>query len=320
MATTDTTEQTVTETTTGAQVAPARTMGRINVWDTPWINTKLIIGLIMVGSIFLMGIIGPLLWNVDLAYVGRAPLNLPPLGFVNSRGEEGVPEYPLGTENSGRDMLALVIVGSPNSLLVGFVAAGVGMAVGILLGFTAGFVGGIFDDVIRLVTDITITIPSLLVLIVIQSVIPVQSLLIMALLLALFSWPQPTRLIRAQVLSMRESGYVKMAQLSGVPTWSIMFREMMPNLMPYLAASFIGNTAGSILAAIGLEILGLGPQRLPTLGRTIQTAIDTSAILRGMWWWWGIPMAILVIIFIGLLLTNLGLDEVANPRLRKASE
>ena len=277
MATTETTESGVTETASQAQDASVRTMGRINVWDTPWINLKLIVGLVMIGGIFLMGIVGPLFWDVNLAYVGTSPLNLPPLGFVNTRGEEGVPEHPLGTENSGRDMLALVIVGSPNSLLVGFVAAGVGMGVGILLGFTAGFVGGIFDDVIRLAADVTITIPSLLVLIVVQSLIPVQSLIVMALLLSLFSWPQPTRLIRAQVLSMRESGYVKMAKLSGVPTFGIMFREMMPNLMPYLAASFIGNTAGSILAAIGLEILGLGPQRLPTLGRTIQTAIDDKA-------------------------------------------
>ena len=156
-------------------------------------------------------------------------------------------------------------------------------------------------------------------LIVIQSVIPVQSLIVMAVLLSLFAWPQPTRLIRAQVMSMRESGYVKMAQLSGVPTSSIMFREMMPNLLPYLAASFIGNTTGSILAAVGLEILGLGPQRLPTLGRTIQNAIDNSGILRDMWWWWGLPTVILIVIFIGLLLINLGLDEVANPRLRKAT-
>ena len=317
MATTDTTQQT---TVAPGEVTKLKTPGRLNRWDNPWLNSKLLVGVFLVGGVLLTGIIGPLLWNTDLAYVGRSPLNLPPVGFVNNRGEEGMIEHPLGTENSGRDMLALTIVGAPNSLMVGFIAAGVGMGVGILLGFTAGFVGGRVDDVIRLAADITITIPGLLVLIVIQSVFPVQSLVVMAVLLSLFAWPQPTRLIRAQVMSMRESGYVKMAQLSGVPTRSIMFREMMPNLMPYLAASFIGNTAGSILAAVGLEILGLGPQRLPTLGRTIQNAIDTSAILRGMWWWWGIPTLILVLIFMGLLLINLGLDEVANPRLRKASE
>jgi peptide/nickel transport system permease protein len=117
---------------------------------------------------------------------------------------------------------------------------------------------------------------------------------------------------------MRESGYVQMARLSGTPTRDIMFKEMMPNMLPYLAASFIGNMAGAILAAIGLEVLGLGPQRVPSLGVTIYWAIQAAAILRNMWWWWGLPTIILIIIFIGLLMINLGLDEVANPRLRKA--
>ena len=217
-------------------------------------------------------------------------------------------------------MLALMIIGAPNSLWVGLVAATIGMVVGIILGFTAGFVGGKVDDVIRLMSDVTITIPALLVLIVIQSVVREISLTDMALLISLFTWPGPTRLIRAQVLSMKQSGYVLMARLSGTSTGRIMFLEMMPNLLPYLAASFIGTAAGAIIAAIGLEVLGLGPQRVPTLGVTIYFALESAAILRGMWWWWGLPMAILAFIFGGLLLINLGLDEVANPRLRQASE
>ncbi len=91
-------------------------------------------------------------------------------------------------------------------------------------------------------------------------------------------------------------------------------------LIPYLAASFIGNMAGAILAPIGLEILGLGPQRVPTLGVTIFWSIQLSALSQGLWWWWGFPTIILNIIFISLLLINLGLDEVSNPRLRQASE
>jgi peptide/nickel transport system permease protein len=217
-------------------------------------------------------------------------------------------------------MLALMVVGAPNSLLVGVVAAGIGMSVGTILGFMAGFIGNWVDDVIRLASDITVTVPSLLVLIVIQALIPQIGLMTMALLLASFAWPAPTRLIRAQVLSMRESGYVQMARLSGASTPRIMFGEIMPNLLPYLAASFIGNAAGAILAAIGLEVLGLGPQRVPTLGGTIYFALEASALLRNMWWWWGLPTLILSIIFIGLLLVNLGMDEIANPRLRQASD
>lgn len=309
------------DTTLSGEISPAKPSGGLlNRFDNPWFNWKFLTGAALIGLLLLGVVLGGIFWDTDLALAASSPLNLPPYGFTNFRGQEGVAAHPLGTENSGRDMLALLIVGTPRTLMVGVIAASVGMITGVILGFAAGFVGGWLDDVIRLITDITITIPSLLVLIVIQSVIPRIDLITMALLISLFAWPGPTRLIRAQVLSMRESGYVKMARLSGVPTRDIMFKEMMPNLLPYLAASFIGNTAGAILAAVGLEVLGLGPQRIPTLGVTIFFSINAAAILRNMWWWWALPTLMLIIIFIGLLLINLGLDEVANPRLRQAKE
>jgi peptide/nickel transport system permease protein len=95
-----------------------------------------------------------------------------------------------------------------------------------------------------------------------------------------------------------------------------MFKEMVPNLLPYLAASFTGNVSALILAAAGLEALGLGPTRIPTLGMTIFYAIRGAAIIRGMWWWWGLPIAMMIIIFASLFLITIGLDEIANPRLR----
>src|SRR5258706_66842 len=136
--------------------------------------------------------------------------------------------------------------------------------------------------------------------------------------LALFAWPGPTRLIRAQVLTLRERGYIQMARLSGASTFAIMFKEMLPNMLPYLAASLVGNISGAILASTSLEALGLGPTRIPTLGMTIYYCIQGAGILRGMWWWWGFPIIVLIIIFTGLFLIAVGLDEVANPRLRGA--
>jgi peptide/nickel transport system permease protein len=215
-------------------------------------------------------------------------------------------------------MLAVLLVGAPRSLWIGMIAAGIGMIVGITLGFTAGFMGGWVDTVIRTLSDAFITIPSLAVLIVISAFVSFNNITYMALMLALFAWPGPTRLLRSQVLSMRERGYVQMARLSGASVFNIMFFEMMPNLLPYLAASFTGNVSGAILAATGLEVLGLGPTRIPTLGITIFYAIRAAAILRGMWWWWGIPIAALILIFTGLFLMTVGLDEIANPRLRGA--
>ncbi len=298
---------------------PVKRMGRFNRWDTPWLNPRLMIGFGIIFTILIAGILGRLFWDTDLAFTASSPLNLPPPGFINSRGQEGVWAHPLGTENSGRDMLALMIVGAPNSFMVGVIAAGIGMTVGVILGFSAGFIGGPLDDFVRLISDVTITIPTLMVLIVIQALLPQIELSTMALLIALFAWPSPTRLIRSQVLTMRESGYVQMAKVSGASTASIMFREILPNLLPYLAASFIGNATGAILAAVGLETLGLGPQRVPTLGGTIYFAISGAALLRNMWWWWALPTLLLALMFVGLLLINLGLDEIANPRLRQAS-
>jgi peptide/nickel transport system permease protein len=171
--------------------------------------------------------------------------------------------------------------------------------------------------VIRVLSDVMITIPPLLILVVFQAAYGDISLTLMALLIAAFVWQSPTRLIRAQVLSMRESGYVQMARLSGASTSHIMFREMLPNLVPYLFGSFIANVTTSIVTAVGLEVLGLGPQRIPTLGRVIYDAINSGALIQNLWWWWGIPTVLLAVMFIGLLLINLGLDEVSNPRLRR---
>lgn len=299
--------------------AERRQARRIRRFDNPWINPKLIWGVGLLIAIIAIGIIGRFVWNLDLVFTGSSPLKLPPLGFENLRKQPGVLDHPLGTDGGGRDMLSLIIIGAPNTLFVGLLASLIGMSIGIFLGFSAGFLGGRTDDVIRVGADVMITIPPLLILVVFQSAFGDVTLTIMALLIAGFVWQSPTRLIRAQVLSMKQSGYVQMAQLSGASTFHIMFREMLPNLVPYLFGSFIASVTTSIVTAVGLEVLGLGPQRIPTLGRTIYEAINAGALIQNLWWWWGIPTVLLGIMFIGLLLINLGLDEVSNPRLRKLS-
>jgi len=105
--------------------------------------------------------------------------------------------------------------------------------------------------------------------------------------------------------------------MSGVGGLKIIFFELMPNLLPYLAASLVGAIASAILASIGLEALGLGPVDSPTLGMTIYWVIYYAALLHGYWWWWLPPIAIITILFVGLFNLAGGLDEIANPRLRK---
>jgi peptide/nickel transport system permease protein len=278
-----------------------------------WKNRKLIAGGIIVGVILVGTLIGRLFWDTALARAASSPLNRPPFWL-----DGGSLNHPLGTENAGRDMLALIVVGGPTTLQVGLIVALISMVVGVAFGFLAGYLGGMVDTAIRILSDTALTIPTLAIMIVIAAYIPEMNATSMALIIALFAWAAPTRMIRAQVLSIRERGYVRMARLSAQSNAAIMFQEMLPNLLPYLAASFIGSMSNGILAAVGLEALGLGPQRVPTLGMVVSQAIEGSAILRGMWWWWGFPAVILVVIFIGLFLIAIGLDEIANPRLRGA--
>ncbi len=294
-----------------------RQLKRMKRFDNPWNNPKLIWGITLLMGIIALGIFGRIFWDTDLVFTGAVMPSQAPPGFENLRGQAGLASSPLGTDVAGRDLLALLIVGAPNSLYVGMLASLIGMSLGIFLGFTAGYTGGRIDDVIRVGSDVMITIPPLLILVVVQASFGDITLTMMAILIAAFVWQSPTRLIRAQVLSMRESGYVQMARLSGASNRHIMFREMLPNLVPYLFGSFIANVTTSIVTAVGLEVLGLGPQRVPTLGRVIYDAIDSAALTRDMWWWWGFPTVLLMVMFIGLLLINLGLDEVSNPRLRR---
>jgi peptide/nickel transport system permease protein len=291
-------------------------------WNSPWLNGKLLLGLAILLAMVSIEFVGPLFWNPKLAFIGAAPTNTVPIWVEGVPGrifKPANPAHPLGTESQGRDMLAVLLVGTPRTLRVGLIGAGVGMLVGTVLGFTAGLLGGWVDSLISTLADVMITIPGLVVLVVIASYIPQVEVVNMGLIMALFAWPLPTRVIRSQVLSMRERGYIQMARLSGASNRDIMFKEMMPNLLPYLAASFTGTVSLVILVAIGVETLGLGPTRIPTLGMTINNALSYSAIFRGMWWWWGPPIVVLIIIFVSLFLMTVGLDEIANPRLRGAA-
>ncbi len=272
-------------------------------------NPKLIAGLIMFSALLLFGLLGPLFIDRDLARPMSAMPSQPPSAT-----------YPFGTDDQGRNLLAVAVVGLPLTLQVGLIAGLVAIVLGTVLGLTAGYVGGITDLLIRGICDILLTVPGLVVLITvaasIQGAISVQ---MMALVVASLAWMWPARTIRSQVLTLRERAYVQMAKLSGMKTPEIIFREIMPNLLPFLAASFVGSVAAAILASIGLEALGLGPQNEPTLGMTIYWAISFNAVIRGMWWWLTMPIVAIVILFISLFMISAGLDEIANPRLRKVS-
>ena len=272
--------------------------------DSPMLTA----GLGLMAAILLFCVAGPLFVDTDAAQ----PLSVTPRLSPSA-------EYPFGTDDAGRDLLAVMVLGVPLTLRIGLLAGSVGLGVGILLGFGSGYIGGKVDTLIRGTVDTLLTVPSLVVLISIASTIREEiSVEIMALVVASLAWMWPTRTIRAQVLSLRERAYVQMAKLNGMSSLEIIWKELFPNLLPYLAANFAGAVSGAVLATIGLEALGLGPQNEPTVGMTIYWAISFSALIRGMWWWWAIPIAFLVMLFVSLILIAAGLDELANPKQRMA--
>ncbi len=272
-------------------------------------NPQVVIGAAMILLLLLISWVGPLFINTKMADPLSALPALPP-----SR------QYPLGTDDQGRNLLAAMVAGLPDTLRVGFLAGAIGLGIGIVLGFLSGYLGGVVDAIVRIAVDTLLTIPGLLVLITIAASIQTFiSVNIMALVIASLAWRHPTRIIRSQVLTMRERAYVQVARRSGMNTLEIVVRELLPNLFPFLAASFVGAVSGAILFSIGLEALGLGPQNQPTLGMTIYWSVRFNAILRGMWWWWFPPIVLLVMLFMGLLLLTIGLDEIANPRLRRTA-
>jgi len=206
------------------------------------------------------------------------------------------------------------------TLRIGLIACCLGVAFGSFLAFVSAYYGGWVDAVIRAIIDIGLTIPGLMVLIIVaMKVKGGLSVEQMALVVASLAWLYPARTIRAQLLTLRERSYVQIARLSGMLGSMVILREILPNLLPYLAASLVNSISAAVLASIGLEVLGLGPMDAPTIGMTLFWVNYNAAVINGWWWWWLPPIIVIGVLFISLFLTSVGLDEVANPRLRMSA-
>jgi peptide/nickel transport system permease protein len=226
------------------------------------------------------------------------------------------PAVPLGTTSLGQSVAAQLTQAIPNSLLVGLLAATIGTLLGAAVGLVAGYFGGRADAVLRVLIDVFLSVPSLLFLVLIASLLKGVGVPAMALIIGLFAWAWPARAVRSQVLSLKERPFVQVALLSGLSGREILQEELVPHLLPWLGANFVNAFVAAILAESGLSILGLGPQRDMTLGMMIYWALSYGAVLQNLWWWWVTPVLILVVLFLSLYLVHLGLDQVSNPRRR----
>ncbi len=279
------------------------------IWRYLRRNKSLVLGLAIVIALTLFTVIGSLTIDTEKrAYPLAVKPKQPPSA-----------EYPLGTDFFGRDLLAVMVRGIWQTAVIGLIAGAIGTGVGVILGFLSAYYGGAVDTLIRAITEVLLPIPAFLILVIIAGSIDRKSVTIytMAIIVSLLAWMGPTRVMRAQVLSLKERLFVNVARLSGMSNLEIVFKEILPNMLPFILASFVSGVFAGIFASFGLSVLGLGPLREPLIGNTIWFAQQQAAFFNGWWWWPLWPSLALVLIFVSLTLINVGLDELANPRVRR---
>ncbi|MFI6344122.1 ABC transporter permease [Streptomyces sp. NPDC050560] len=270
-------------------------------------NPKLLVGLAIVLLLLLAGLVGPLLLDSS-----------DPNEYVGPQAAAPGGDYPLGTTTFGQDVWAQFVYGLRATFLVGVVGGGIAAVIAMLVGFLAGYRGGLVDEVLNMLTNIVLVIPTLAVLLIVNAYLGVRSVPVQGVFIGVTSWPWAARSIRAQTLSLRGREFVDLARLSGSRTWRIVFREIAPNMNSYLFMMFILLFGGAILIASSLDFIGLGPTDGVSLGLMLQSAQQWSALQLGMWWWFVPPGAGITAIVGGLYVANVGLDEVFNPKLRES--
>jgi peptide/nickel transport system permease protein len=267
------------------------------------LSRKLLLGLAIVVFFVLAGIIGPFFAaNPDTTGVS---LLAPPSAA-----------HWLGTDDVGRDVLAQLLTGDRNSLIVGFAAGALATAVSLLVGVTGGYLGGFADEGLSLFSNVVLVIPGLPLVILVSAYLKNAGLLSIAVVIAFTAWAGSARVLRAQTLSLRTRDYVDAARVSGESIPRIIASEIIPNLAPIIASQALLSVVYAILTEAGLAFLGLGSINTVTWGSMLYFAQNAQALDQGAWWWFVPPGLCIALFGAGLAFVNFGIDEILNPRLR----
>jgi peptide/nickel transport system permease protein len=268
-------------------------------------DKRILFGAAVVLFFVILSIVGPVLDPTD------------PQAFDGPTGAPPSADFWFGTTTFGEDVFAQFVNGLQATFLVGLLGGGLAAFVGIAIGFVAGYRGGMVDEVLNMITNIVLVIPTLVVLVVIAAFLSARGVVVEAAFIGLTSWPWAARAIRAQTFSLRSREFVDLANLSGLSSWKIIFREIAPNMGSYLFMTFILLFGGAVLIAATLDFIGLGPTEGISLGLMMNNAVLWSALQLGMWWWF-IPPGLGITAIVGALyVMNVGLDEIFNPKLRE---
>ncbi|MFC1409623.1 ABC transporter permease [Streptacidiphilus sp. N1-12] len=275
-------------------------------------SPKVIIGASILIVFALVAIFGPMLaphapdWQASTT----TSTPLPPSG-----------KFWLGTDQQQHDVFSQVLAGGRDTLLISFVAGLIATCLSVLVGVTAGYVGGWVDEVLSILANIFLALPGLLILMVAMRPLPVKDTgnpLLIGSVIALTAWAWGARVLRAQTLALRNQDYVESARVIGERKPRIIVFEILPNLLPILASSFIFTVVYGIGAYVSLSWLGVISPATTTWGTMLNTAQSDSALIAGYWWWYAPPALCVALVGIALSLLNFGIDEIINPRLRSA--
>ncbi len=234
------------------------------------------------------------------------PPDMPPSG-----------EHLFGTSSRGQDVFWWMAFAVRNSLLLGILTAVISRVIAIFVGLTAGYRGGWADRILMSINDSFVVMPVLPILILLSFLLRGQmSLMMLAFIMGLFGWPWDARLIRSQVLSLKERPFTRTAVYSGTTSFLITINEHLPFVLPVVFATTINNLLWSIGMEVTLSVLGLSNVTIPTIGTTIFWANQHQALVAGIWWWLGAPVVIAIILFLGLYLLFSSVNEYIDPRTR----
>ena len=225
---------------------------------------------------------------------------------------------PLGTDSEGRPIWDQLVYGSRISLMIGLAATIISMVIGSVVGILAGFYGGKLESILMRITEWFLVIPFLPLAIVLAKVLGpnVRNVIFV---IGITSWPGTARVIRAQVLTLKERLYVERSRALGASNRHVMLRHIVPNVSPLILANTTLTVPIAILSESTLSFLGLGDQQRPSWGRMLDDAFSSGALGRDAWWWYLPPGIGIVLVVLAFTLVGHALEEVLDPRLRDRS-
>lgn len=237
-------------------------------------------------------------------------------GILKDRFQPPSSKYILGTDDVGRDLATQIMYGGRISLLIGFLAATISGGIGTIVGLTAGYFGGWKEDVLMRITDIVLVIPGLPLMLVLASLLG-SSFWNIIFVISMIGWTGTARIVRAQVLSLKERAFIESSKAIGASDLRIIGVHLLPNVFPLIVAQMILGIAGAILSEAALSFLGLGDPIRVSWGMILHWAFASGSLSSNYWWFIVPPGICITLVALGFTFVGYALDQIVNPRIRR---